>query len=403
MATQFGVAQALDVYLMAFVLIGVPVTVIVIAIQTALIPALVNKDSNAVAGLLGGTIKLAMALLVFALPVWLLLLPVALGVLYPGNTEDVRHELQMACLWLIPYYFINGINLLLYGALQARKLFWPNAVLPGLFPLSVLIAVWSMSTTDIHSLLLGTVAGSALEGAALYFVLRCERLLRLCHTVNSGLIPIVRLALPLMAGGVITSFAPVVEQLIAFRLGPGAVSVLSYGNKVPAALSSLLLTAIGIVVLPHFAELLAKREWHSCKKLYLRVSGIALIVGTLISGVVIPFSEAIVRLLFERGAFTAADTKQTAAVMGVYLLQFSFVLATMVSMRALVAMGKTLTMAWITTGQLVLAGSLSYIFSSQYGVVGVASGTAVATIIGTAIFGTVTWHQLKEQSKDLAT
>lgn len=401
-ASRFGTAQTLDVYLMAFVLIGVPVSIVVVAMQTTLIPALVNKDNDTAAGLLGGALKLAMCLLALMLPIWLAVLPVALGVLYLGSVESARQELLSACLWLIPYYFVNGINLLLYGALQARKVFWPNAVLPGLFPLAILIAVWLMPEVDIRSLLLGTVAGSLLEGVALCFVLRRERLLRLRQTSGSGLMPVVRLALPLMAGGVIASFAPVVEQLIAFRLGPGAVSLLNYGNKVPAAVNSLLLTAVGIVVLPHFAELMGKQEWSSCRKLHLRLSCIALGAGILIAGAGIVLAEPIIRLLFERGAFTVADSGKSASVMCAYLLQVPFLLVAMVSMRALVAMGKTLAMTWITTGQLILAGSLAYLFSRQYGVVGVASGTAAAAIFGAAVLGALAWHRFNEQSRNLA-
>lgn len=400
-AVRFGAAQTLDVYLMAFVLIGVPVSIIVVAMQTTLIPALVNKNASAAAGLLGGASKLATGLLALALPAWLLLLPVALGMLYPVSAEGVRHELLTACLWLIPYYFINGINLLLYGALQARKVFWPNAVLPGLFPLAILTAVWLMPDADIRSLLLGTVAGSVLEGFALYFVLRRERLLRLWQTAGSGLMPVVRLAVPLMAGGVIASIAPVVEQLIAFRLGPGAVSLLSYGNKVPAAVNSLLLTAIGIVVLPHFAELMANQEWKSCRKLHFRLSGIAMAIGILAAGIGIALSETIIQLLFERGAFTAADSRETAAVMRVYLLQLPFLLVAMVSMRALVAMGKTLAITWLTAMQLVLAGGLAYLFSSHHGVVGVALGTAVAAMLGAAMLGSAARYRFNEQSRDL--
>lgn len=402
-AASFGASQTLDTYLIAFVLIGVPVSIVVVAMQTTLIPALVNKDSNSAAGLLGGAIKLALVLMVLALPIWLAALPVAFGALYPGKSEQGGHELLEACLWLIPYYFTNGINLLLYGALQARKVFWPNAVLPGLFPLAILTAIWLMPEANIRSLLLGTVAGSVLEGTALIFVLMRERLLRLWHTSGSGLMPVVRLALPLMAGGIIASFAPVVEQLITFRLGPGAVSLLNYGNKVPAAVNSLLLTAIGIVVLPHFAELFAMRDWRSCKKLYLRLSFISLGAGILVAGVGITLSETIIRLLFERGAFTTADTQASAAVMSAYLFQLPFLLVAMVAMRALVAIGKTLAMTSITAGQLILAGSLAYHFSSQYGVLGVASGTAAANLFGAAILSIAAWHGFNKQSKDLAT
>ena len=402
-AARFGASQALDTYLLAFVLIGVPVSIVVVAIQTTLIPALVNKDSNSAAGLLGGAIKLAFVLLLLALPIWLAVLPVAYGVLFAGRSEQGGQELLEACRWLIPYYFFNGVNLLLYGALQARKVFWPNAMLPGLFPLAILTVIWLLPGASVHALLIGTVIGSVLEGASLVIVLRREQLLRLWRTVGFGLMPVVRLALPLMAGGVIASFAPVVEQLIAFRLGPGAVSLLSYGNKVPAAVNSLLLTAIGIVVLPHFAELITKREWCACKKLYLRLSVIAIGTGILVAGVGTTLSETIIRLLFERGAFTASDTQESAAVMSVYLFQLPFLLVAMVSMRALVAMGRTLALTWITAGQLTLAGSLAYYFSGQYRVLGVATGTATASVLGAVVLGIAAWYGFKKQSKELAT
>ena len=398
-ASRFGVSEILDLYLMAFVLIGMPVSIIAIAIQTTLIPALVSRDVTAAAGLLGGAIKLVMCLLVLALPIWLGILPMAVDMLYPASNEGIGQGLLTACLWLIPYYFINGINLLLYGALQARKIFWTNAALPGLFPLAILVFVWVIPGSDIRSLLIGTVVGSLLEGLFLYYVLQRKQLVRILKTTGAGLTPVLRLAMPLMAGGLVASSAPVIEQFIAFRLGPGMVSLLNYGNKVPAAVNSLLLTAVGIVVLPHFAELMAKREWCSCKELHLRLSGIALGIGILAAIIGIGFAETMIRLLFERGAFTATDTYESAAIMRIYLLQLPFLLVAMVSIRALVAMGRPYVVTAITASQLLIASSLAFIFSTWFGVAGVAAGTVAGTLFGAAIFVTAAWYRFNEHSR----
>lgn len=400
-AARFGAAETLDAYLMAFVLIGIPVSVIVVAMQTTLIPALVDKSADAAARLLGGAVKLALGLLALALPVWLLILPWILGILYPGSMVSGRDALFEACLWLIPYYFINGVNLLFYGALQARKVFWPNAMLPGLFPLAMLAALWLWPNVDIRVLLLGTVAGSAFEGMVLCLLLRRAGLLRWQRTAGSGLLRVTCLAVPLAAGGVVAAFAPVVEQLIAYRLGAGAVSLLNYGFKVPAALGSLLVTAIGIVVLPHFAELISQQAWQPCRALYLRLCGIALAVGLGVAGVGVVFSEPIVRLLFERGAFTLIHTIDAAAVMRMYLLQLPFLLVAMVSLRALAALDKTATMTGIATTQLVLAGVLSYGLSHQMGVAGVALGTAAAALCGAGMLGWATWKAFSERTRGL--
>ena len=401
-AAKFGAGQALDIYLMALVLIGVPVSIIAVSMQTTLISALASKDANDAAGLLGGAIKFAVVLLILALPIWLVLLPIVLNTLYPNLAEVNTSELLVACLWLIPFYFTNGVNLLLYGALQARKVFWPNAVLPGLFPLSILITMWLIPDTSIRSLLIGTVAGSLCEGFVLLFISQRNRMLRLWQNSGVGLMSVVRLALPLMVGGVIASFSPVVEQLLAFRLGPGAVSLLSYGNKLPAAMNSLLLTAIGVIVLPHFSELMAERQWGVCRKLYLHLSVTALVLGILIVCVGSVLADVIIRLFFERGAFTAANTREVAVVMCVYLLQLPFLLVAMISIRALVAMRRTLIMTSISTAQLILAGSLAFLFSSHYGVVGVALGTTVAVMLGTGIFVAMAWYRLNEQFRSLA-
>lgn len=401
-AGSFGASHALDVYLMAFVLIGVPVSVIAVAVQTTLIPALVSKDVDDAAGLLGGAIKFAILLLALALSVWFVLLPLAFGVLYPSNSGDMRQQLLSACAWLIPYYFINGMNLLGYGALQARKIFWSNAVLPGLSPLAILLVVWIFPGTNLHTLLVGTVMGSAAEGLSIYALLRRENLLRLRGTAGSGLLLVMRAAVPMMIGGLIAAFAPVVEQAIASKLGAGAVSWQSYGNKVPSALNTMLLTAIGIVVLPHFAELISKREWVACSRLYSRLAGISLLTGVVVAGFGIVFSRDVVSLLFQRGAFTASDSSETSGVMCVYLLQLPFSLIAILSGRILIATGKTIALAWIAGVQLLLGGALAYFLSGRYNVVGVVLGTTIAIMLGAVLLSTTAWRQLREQPRSIS-
>jgi putative peptidoglycan lipid II flippase len=396
-AFYFGTGQALDLYLMAFVLIGMPVSIIVMALHTTLVPALASKDAETAASLLGGTLKLAVSALLFALPVWLLLLPYAMDTLYPTAGETTMPGLLQACYWLIPYYFLSGINVLLDGGLQARKVFWPNAVLSAMFPIAIMAAVGLSQQADIQALLIGTVVGSLLQSVALYTLLvRCNAI-KWRKTAGSGLRPVFLSALPLMIGTFASSFAPMAEQMIAFKLGPGAVSLLSYGNKVPAVLSTLLVTAIGIVMLPHFADLVAARQWRESRTLHWRLSGILIAIGLVVAAVGIFFAEEFVRLLFQRGAFTAADSHMAADVMRVYLLQLPFLLAAMISTRALAAMGKTTTLTAIALLQLVLVSSLAYLFSQQFGVVGVPMGTVVATTLGMSLMGYAAWRGFTNQ------
>ncbi len=402
-AFYFGTGQALDLYLLAFVLIGMPVSIIVIGLHTTLVPALASKDAETAASLLGGTLKLAISSLLFALPVWLLLLPYALDTLYPTKGESSMPGLLHACYWLIPYYFLSGINILLDGGLQARKVFWPNALLSAMFPISIMLALGLSQQPDIKALLIGTVIGSLLQSVALFTLLVRRNAIKCRNTAGSGLRPVFIAALPLMIGGIASSLSPMVEQMVAFNLGPGSVSLLSYGNKVPMAVNTLLVTAIGIVILPHFSDMVALRQWCESRTLHLRLSGILIVIGVVGAVLGILLAETIVRLLFQRGAFTTDDSQQVAEVMQVYLLQLPFLLAAMISTRALAAMGKTNTLTGIALFQLPLASYLSYLFSGQFGVVGVPMGTVVATLVGMCLLGYSVWRgftiKLNEQKQ----
>lgn len=402
-AFYFGTGQALDIFLMAFVLIGVPVSVIVVALQTTLIPALIGNDEDTAVNLLGSALKLSMLSLLIVLPIWLLMLPHALNVLYPGRAESLQSNLLEACYWLVPYYFLNGINLLLYGALQARKVFWLNALLPGMFPIAILVGLWIAQEADIRILLIGTGTGSFFECLVLFAILKHSGWFKWKSTSSHGMRLILHKSLPLMFGGMLGSLAPLVEQIISFGLGPGSVSLLSYGNKVPAAVNTLLVTAIGIVILPHFADLIAAKQWRECRTLHLRLSLIIMAIGITIAAVGIIYANEIIHMLFERGAFTKTDTADVANVMRAYMLQLPFLLGAMVSLRTLAAMGKTIAMTSITATQLLLASSLAYLFSGYFGVAGVAMGTAAGALFGAGLLAWTARLGFKNQLNKMPT
>lgn len=398
-AFYFGAGQALDIYLMAFTLIGMPVLVIVVALQTALIPALVSQQKEVASGLLGGALKLALCISLFVLPVWLLLLPDALDAFYPASVKTIRSSLLLASYWLIPYYFLNGINILMYGALQARKTFWVNAILPGVFPVAIILSLVVTQQVDVRTLLIGTNIGSLIECVVLYMILIRIEAIRLRGTRGSGLRPVLVSALPLMIGVIAGALAPMVEQVVAFKLGSGSVSLLSYGNKVPNAVNTLLVTAIGIVMLPHFVDLVSAERWRESRTLHWKLAGSVFAFGVVVSAMGILFSEDLIRLLFERGAFTATDSKVTANVMSAYLFQLPFLLVAMLSTRALAAMRKTKTLTLVAIVQLLLVSALAYIFSRHFGVAGVPLGSLVATVVGASLLSSVAWRHLSTQHR----
>ncbi|ELP62697.1 putative integral membrane protein MviN [Streptomyces turgidiscabies Car8] len=110
-----------------------------------------------------------------------------------------------------------------------------------------------------------------------------------------------------------------VERFLASTLPAGAISHLNYAQKVaqiPMTLSLMLCT----VTFPVVARAIAEGDTERARSRVERDLALAAWVVLLGAGTVIACAPQIIEVLFQRGAFTPADTEATAAVMRVYAL-----------------------------------------------------------------------------------
>jgi putative peptidoglycan lipid II flippase len=184
-----------------------------------------------------------------------------------------------------------------------------------------------------------------------------------------------------MLSGIMANCMQLIEQVVAFGLGGGSVSILNYGNKIPLAVSSLFVTVVGLVVLPNFSELVINKQWKSCRSMHLYLSVIVACGGIALAGAMIFYSEPVIRFLFERGRFNSHDTKNVAGIMSVYMMQLPFQLIVIISSRALFALGENGAVAFCTILQLVMSASLYFTLSGYFGVLGIAAGTLGGTTV----------------------
>ncbi|MFI5664920.1 murein biosynthesis integral membrane protein MurJ [Streptomyces sp. NPDC051684] len=110
-----------------------------------------------------------------------------------------------------------------------------------------------------------------------------------------------------------------IERFLASSLPSGAISQLNYAQKV-AQLPMMLSLMLCTVTFPVVAKALARGDVEQARDRVER--DIALAACIVLSGAAVVFACApqIIQLLFQHGAFTAADTAATAAVMRVYSL-----------------------------------------------------------------------------------
>jgi putative peptidoglycan lipid II flippase len=388
-AAAFGVGSSMDSYLMALVVVAFPSGVLLNAAQTVFIRDYVRILEVQGERAAGRFLRIALAGLLLSLTglllAWLAFLPAVLSVVGHGLAAPQRALVTDNVWRLIPYYYLNGLNLLGYGVLQARKSFVRSALIPIATPL-VVMAVVGLLGADLRVLIGALTLGTGVETVVVAI------LVARAHARASGPAPSLRHetrelswgTLVLVPGTLVTGLAPVIEQTIASGLGHGTISALGYASKLPATLNSLLTTAVGVTSLPYFAQRLAREDLASCRRFFLRYACAIGLAGAAVAAAAVLGSEPFVRIAFQRGHFSLADAETVTALQRAYLWQLPGAMVAMVATRFLAAEGRYRA---ITLGSFVmvpLTGLLQWGFSLHWGAVGLAfgmsSGMAVSAV-----------------------
>jgi putative peptidoglycan lipid II flippase len=199
--------------------------------------------------------------------------------------------------------------------------------------------------------------------------------------------PVFSGSLALLPATMVGAFIMLIEQSIAASMGDGSNAALAYGFRLPAALQSLFVTAIGITALPYFASRIAKGQYeyclHSLKKLFWALS----ICGTAIAIPLVIFSAEIISLLYQRGAFDVAAAERVVPIQTAYFVQIPFVLLTMLGIKILAALGRNVEVGIISAAAGILQCILAYELTQKFNVVGIAwAATIMSALVAVVTF-----------------
>jgi len=187
--------------------------------------------------------------------------------------------------------------------------------------------------------------------------------------------------LPLLASSFFASGTITVDQVMAASLPAGSLAALTYGDRIVAAVSTLLVTGLGTVILPVFSRLISASEMENFKKTLWFYVRIIFIAGTLLTVFFIFFSDEIVKMFWERGAFTPKDTIIVSKIQLIYSLKIPFVLAIIIIARAISALGFNHYITIIAIINMCTNILFNYILMKFFGAAGIAASTLIVNII----------------------
>ncbi len=378
-AYRYGVGAEVDAYLFVFNLIIWPVGVWFSVLSVVLVPlaARIQQGPSAEfsffrAELLGFTLLIGLALSFLG---WLGL-PMLLRSSWtglPAPTVAVATSMVPILVVLFPL----GVVISLFSAWMMAAGRHVNTLLESVPALVLLLAVLAFPSGGAEPLVWGTLAGFAFHMATLAVPLgRRGEIEAPRFSRRSIQWPAFWQGFGIMlAGQALMSFTGIIDQFFAASLGMGAVATLSYANRILMLILGLGATAVSRATLPVFSQVQAQggrqlRQIATHWVRFLFVLGVgAMIVGWWLA----PWG---VKLLFERGAFTAHDTEMVTEVFRYGLTQVPFYFSGMVLVSLLASQGRYRAIAAVAGINLVVKLAANFSIVPWLGMKGIVLGTA---------------------------
>jgi putative peptidoglycan lipid II flippase len=187
------------------------------------------------------------------------------------------------------------------------------------------------------------------------------------------------LFLPLAAGSLIFRSTPLIDRYFASFLPAGEIAVLGYASRVLEGLVATFSTGLAVVILPLSSRLAAERDHDRLAATFSWGLRVMAFLITPVCAYLLFFSPTVIGIVFERGAFTPADTRRVALTITAYTgAIFALSLGSQLA-NYLYARKRHLTLVAVNLALIIPYVLLVAIFSRTSGVPGIAAAYSLLT------------------------
>ena len=388
-ARMFGAGDAMDAYLIAFLLPTFFIDVLGGPIDAALIPTLIEQRTQ---GQKAAAVRLCQSMLA-SVGVFFSLAAIVsvagsgwfLPLLASSFTLPKLASTQWLLLIMIAVVPLTGFSATWRAVLNSEHRFAYAAAVPLATPLlSILAIVVAGRQYGVTALAVGTVAGGAIEAAAagLGAKLAGYSVAPRFAGMTAALRQVAGQYAPLTAVAVVMTGSTIIDQAMAARLGSGSVAALSYGTRLLGVLIVVGPTAMATAVLPHISRRVVE-EPAAVRKTLVNYSLFVFAIVLPVTVALMHWSLPIIRVLFQDGAFSESATRLVASVQSASLLQLPLAVLLALEIRLTSALRKSELLYRLAGLSLVLTFAFDALFMRWLGVVGIAFAGAAIRLVST--------------------
>ena len=301
---------------------------------------------------------------------------------------------------MFPYIGFMSLVALSAGILNTWKRFAIPAATPVLLNLAVIAC--ALGTSDrmpslglhpVYAMCLGVMAGGVLQLLLQWPALRAIGMVpRVGFTPqrmraawrHEGVRRVLAQMAPAVLGVSVAQLSLLINTLIASWQGPGAISWLTYADRLMEFPTALLGVALGVVLLPQLTAARAEGRDADTSALIDWGLRLVLLLAMPCALALLLFAQPLVVGLFHYGAFTAADVDQTRRALMGYGVGLMGLVAVKILAPAFYARQDIRTPVRIAIGVLVLTQVLNAVFVPTLGVAGLSLSIGLAAWVNAA-------------------
>jgi putative peptidoglycan lipid II flippase len=391
LAYVYGASSVTDAYLISQTIPSVIFALIGTGISTSYIPVYSNiykKEGRRKADLFtSNIINLTMILsVIIVIIVFVFTGPIirvfASG--FEGATFNLAVKLTKIGIFSVIF---SGVFYILTGYLQVRDKFFASALMG--IPLNLILIISILISKYFNNLFLsiGNVLAVIFQLLFLVPFIRKEgyKYHSILNIKDKHVINFLRLSIPVILGVSVNQINLLVDRTLASRIVIGGIAALNYANRLNLFIQGIFVMAVVTVTFPMLSKMIANNNSNRFKIILSKsIEAINLLLIPILVGTMF-FSNHIVKLLFQRGAFNEKSISLTSSALFYYSIgMLGYGLREVLS-RAFYSMKDTKTPMINAAFGMGLNIILNIILSKFMGIDGLALATSFAAIFTTGL------------------
>ena len=326
LAGKFGAGDDLDIYFAAFRLPDLIYSILIMgAISSAFIPVFAEyfkKDEKEAWSLAGKLFNWIFLIIIGLSLIFIIFAPQVVSFLAPGfsGAKKSMTVLMTRIMFFSP--LLLGLSSIISGALQYFHRFFVYSLAPIMYNAGIIIGILFF----VPKMGLIGLAWGVVLGAGLHLLIQLPSVIysgfkfKLGISLHSGIKKILKLTIPRTIGMAGAQINYVVITAIASSLAVGSIAIFNLANNLQNVPIGIIGISFATAVFPRLANSSAEKDGSKFSKDFSSAFSQILYFVLPIAAIFFVLRAQIVRLVLGTGQFGWADTRLTAAALGIFAI-----------------------------------------------------------------------------------